>query len=144
MTKTSPQPKLVDATTQAEWFSRVRKARQNETAEDYVELIADLIQAQQEARLSDLAERFGVSHPTVSKILTRLKGDGYIESAPYRAIFLTPKGQALAQKCKERHKIVLDFLIRIGVPPQTAEFDAEGIEHHLSEETLEILARFKM
>ncbi len=136
-------PKLVDAKTQAQWFTRVREAHQTETKEDYVELIADLIEANQEARLSDLAERLGVSNPTASKVLSRLQEEGYVESQPYRSIFLTEKGSKLAKKCKERHQIVLDFLIRLGVPPETAEFDAEGIEHHISEETLAIFERFK-
>lgn len=136
-------PKLVDPKTQAKWFARIREAHQTETTEDYVELIADLIAANNEARLSDLAERFGVSHPTASKILSRLKEEGYVESQPYRSIFLTEKGAALAKKCKERHEIILDFLIRLGVSPKTAEYDAEGIEHHISDETLEIFKKFK-
>lgn len=135
-------PKMVDAKTQAEWFGRVRKAHQTETAEDYLELIADLIEMQNEARLSDLAQRLGVSHATASKVLNRLKDEGFIDTQPYRAIFLTEKGAALARKCKERHEIVLDFLIRLGVPPETAEFDAEGIEHHISDETLAIFKKF--
>lgn len=135
-------PKMVDAKTQAEWFGRVRRAHQTETAEDYLELIADLIDMQNEARLSDLAKRLGVSHATASKVLNRLKEEGFIDTQPYRAIFLTEKGAALARKCKERHEIVLDFLIRLGVPPETAEFDAEGIEHHLSDETLAIFKKF--
>ncbi len=134
---------LVDADTQAKWFTNVRKAHQSETTEDYVELIADLLEANKEARLSDLAQRFGVSSPTASKILNRLKNEGYIESKPYRSIFLTKKGLELAKSCKERHEIVLNFLVRLGVPPEIAEFDAEGIEHHISAETLEIFKKFK-
>lgn len=141
MSKTTP--KMVDAKTQAEWFGRVRRAHQTETAEDYLELIADLIDMQNEARLSDLAQRLGVSHATASKVLNRLKDEGFIDTQPYRSIFLTEKGAALAKKCKERHEIVLDFLIRLGVPPETAEFDAEGIEHHISEETLAIFKKFQ-
>jgi DtxR family manganese transport transcriptional regulator len=137
-----PTSKMVDAKTQAEWFGRVRRAHQTETAEDYLELIADLIDMQNEARLSDLAQRLGVSHATASKVLNRLKDEGFIDTQPYRAIFLTEKGAALAKKCKERHEIVLDFLIRLGVPPETAEFDAEGIEHHISDETLAIFKKF--
>jgi len=142
MTKDSNST-LVDADTQAKWFTNVRKAHQSETTEDYVELIADLLEANKEARLSDLAQRFGVSSPTASKILNRLKNEGYIESKPYRSIFLTKKGLKLAKFCKERHEIVLNFLVRLGVPPEIAEFDAEGIEHHISAETLEIFKEFK-
>ena len=134
---------LADPKTQASWFARVREAHQTETTEDYVELIADLIAVQKEARASDLAARLGVAPPTVSKMISRLQDEGYIESRPYRSIFLTEKGNALAEQCKERHQIVLEFLIRLGVDPETAEFDAEGIEHHISEQTLKIMKDFK-
>lgn len=146
---TTPPPRskhdtrLVDPDIQARWFARVRKAHQTETTEDYVELIADLIEVQKEARLSDLAARLGVSHPTANKVVARLKEEGYIESEPYRSIFLTGKGEKLAKKCKERHQIVLDFLIRLGVDPETAEYDAEGIEHHISAQTLQIMRDFQ-
>lgn len=133
---------LVDPEVQARWFTRVREAHQTETTEDYVELIADLIDAQKEARASDLAARLGVSNPTVSKVLSRLQDEGYIESKPYRSIFLTDKGRALAKQCKDRHQIVLRFLIKLGVDPETAEFDAEGIEHHISQQTLDLMKAF--
>ena len=141
--KPSDSQALADPQTQAQWFARVREAHQTETIEDYVELIADLIAANREARASELAQRFGVSAPTVSKTLSRLQDEGYIETQPYRAIFLTAKGEALAKSCKARHQIVLEFLIKLGVDPETAEFDAEGIEHHLSPETLRIMERYK-
>lgn len=133
---------LADPKTQAQWFARVREAHQTETVEDYVELIADLIDVQKEARASDLAARLGVANPTVSKMLSRLQHEGYTDSEPYRSIFLTDKGKRLAKKCKERHQIILEFLIRLGVDAETAEFDAEGIEHHISDQTLEIMRKF--
>lgn len=129
---------LADAKIQAKWFARVREAHRTETAEDYVELIADLAEANQEARLSDIAERFGVANATASKILSRLKEEGYIANRRYRSIFLTDKGKLLAKKCRERHNIVVDFLISIGVPAPAAQYDAEGIEHHISSATLAI------
>ena len=135
---------LVDPEKQAQWFSRVREAHQTETTEDYVELIADLIAAQGEARLSDLSARMGVSNATASKVISRLQDEEFVISQPYRSLFLTQKGQALAKACKERHQIVLDFLIRLGVSPEIAEFDAEGIEHHISAETLKIFKKFKL
>lgn len=134
--------KMVSPEVQAGWFARVRKAHQKETTEDYVELLADLIDAHGEARLIDLSRRFGVAHPTASKMLVRLKEEGYVENKPYRSIFLTDKGRALAQKCKERHQIILNFLIKLGVNPDVAEYDAEGIEHHISEETLNIFKNY--
>ncbi|MFP4097947.1 MAG: manganese-binding transcriptional regulator MntR [Alphaproteobacteria bacterium] len=140
--KNEPAEQLADAKTQAQWFAQVRQAHQKETTEDYVELIADLLNIQQEARLSELARRLGVSGPTVSKVLNRLKKEGYIESRPYRSIFLTPKGWDLAQTCKKRHEIVRKFLIALGVSHEIAHFDAEGIEHHVSEETLDQFRKF--
>lgn len=134
--------KLADPDKQAEWFERVRQAHQMETAEDYVELIADLIKANGEARITELARRFGVSHPTVTKVIERLKKEGLVISEPYRSLFLTPKGEALAQDCKERHLIVVAFLKSIGVSEKTAEMDAEGVEHHVSKETLEAFKKF--
>lgn len=133
---------MVDALLQAGWFNRVREAHQTETAEDYVELIADLIEAQGEARVVDLATRFGVSHATVNKVIARLNREGLVNNLPYRSLFLTDEGRALAVRCKERHKIVLDFLLALGVPADIADADAEGVEHHVSAETLAIFQKF--
>jgi DtxR family manganese transport transcriptional regulator len=140
MTRTAP--KLISPKVQAQWFKRVREAHSDETAEDYVELIADLIEAKQEARASDLAERFGISNATVSKVLSRLKEEGYIESQPYRSLFLTKMGEDLARKCKARHRLIFDFLVALGVSAETAEADTEGIEHHVSQETLKVFKNF--
>jgi DtxR family manganese transport transcriptional regulator len=129
---------LHDANIQAQRFGRVREAHQTETAEDYVELIADLIEAQGEARVVDLATRFGVSHATVNKVILRLNREGLVSNRKYRSLFLTDEGRILATKCKERHQIVLDFLKFLGVPGDIAEMDAEGLEHHVSEETLKV------
>lgn len=141
----SPKAKaepLVDARLQAGWFSRVREAHQTETAEDYVELIADLIEVQGEARVVDLATRFGVSHATVNKVVARLNREGLVNNLPYRSLFLSDEGRAMATRCKERHKIVLDFLLALGVSAEIAEADAEGVEHHVSAETLEAFQKF--
>ena len=123
-------------------FERIRKAHQSEVAEDYVEMIADLIDQTGEARAVDLASLFGVTAPTVNATIQRLQKDGLVISRPYRSIFLTPAGQELAAYCKQRHKIVRDFLISIGVDPDVAEQDAEGVEHHVSEVTLKTFAEF--
>lgn len=139
---TQKTTQLADPEKQAQWFERVREAHQTETAEDYVELIADLIEAKGEARVTDLAKRFGVSHTTVNKVITRLKKEQLVNSEPYRALFLTEQGSALAKACKERHIIIVDFLKALGISEKTAEFDAEGIEHHVSKETLEAFKKF--
>ncbi len=133
---------LADPKKQAEWFERVRQAHQTETAEDYVELIADLIEANGEARVTDLSQRFGVSHATVNKIIARLKKEGLVTSEPYRSLFLTEEGTAIAKACKERHNIVYNFLKSLGISDKTAEIDSEGIEHHVSAETLKAFQKF--
>lgn len=130
------------AARRAERFRKVREAHQTETAEDYVELIADLIDQKGEARAVDLAGYLGVTKPTVNSAIQRLQRDGYVDSAPYRAIFLTPKGRELAAASRERHSVVREFLIALGIDPDTADADAEGIEHHVSHDTLKAFRRF--
>jgi len=112
-----------------------------ETAEDYVEAIGDLSALQGEARAVDLAKRLGVSHVTVVRTVARLQRDGYVSTRPYRSIFLTEKGSRLAEASRRRHDIVVAFLRSLGVPEEIAQTDAEGIEHHVSPETLEAFIR---
>lgn len=115
---------------------RTRRDHASETAEDYVEAVAELIAAQKACRVTDLAKRFGVSHVTVNRIVARLQGEGLLATAPYKPISLTAKGKRLAAKCRRRHEIVYRFLLSIGVDEATAAIDAEGIEHHVSPNTL--------
>ena len=135
-----PDPRTAD--NRAEAFHGVRVARRNELAEDYVELIAELIHTQGEARPVDIATKMGVTAPTVAKTLDRLARDGLITRAKYRSVFLTEEGRALAKDCRHRHEIVLRFLLSLGLDSETAERDAEGIEHHVSERTLALFAAF--
>ncbi len=108
----------------------------NEIAEDYVEAIADLVAETGEARIVDLAKRLGVTHVTVNHTIVRLQKAGLVTSQPYRAIFLTDRGRNLASECKTRHETVVAFLRSLGIPERVAEMDAEGIEHHVSPDTL--------
>ena len=123
-------------------FQRIRDDHSRERAEDYVELIDALIREKGEARAVDLAERLGISHVTVSKTVQRLMREGYLTTQPYRSIFLTEKGSSLAQAMAERHELVTQFLVKLGVSERTAESDSEGIEHHVSQETLEAMRQF--
>jgi DtxR family transcriptional regulator, manganese transport regulator len=126
----------LDTKRQAENLSQTRREHANETAEDYVEAIADLIAEMGEARVVDLAKRLGITHVTVNRTIVRLLKGGFVTAQPYRAIFLTDKGRKLAVACKTRHESVVAFLRSIGVSERVAEMDAEGIEHHVSPETL--------
>lgn len=135
------QDNLEDADYQAVRFERVRQAHKTEVAEDYVELIDDLIKANGEARVVEIAGRMGVSQATANKIIARLQREGLVISRPYRSIFLTGEGQRLADHARWRHGIVVRFLKAVGVSDETAEIDAEGLEHHVSKETLAALER---
>jgi DtxR family manganese transport transcriptional regulator len=128
--------RLPEADMQAEGFDRTRSDHRNEIAEDYVELIADLIDATGEARAVDLASRLGVTNATVANAITRLQREGLVRSEPYRSIFLTQDGRDLAEHCRRRHRIVYRFLLSLGVAEDVARVDAEGIEHHVSDATL--------
>ena len=120
-------------------FAKTREAHLTEVAEDYVELIGDLIAELGEARLTDIAQNMAVTPATASKIIARLTREGLIESRPYRAVFLTDAGAAMATESRRRHGVVLDFLLALDVGRATAEADSEGMEHHVSDATLNAL-----
>lgn len=132
---------LPDAEAHSAGFRVSREARRGALVEDYVELIADLIEQGQEARQVDIAARLGVAQPTVAKMLARLAAEGLVARKPYRGVFLTEAGQRLARENQERHHVVENFLRSLGVSEETARIDAEGIEHHVSAETLAAFRR---
>ena len=134
--------KLPAEGTQARRFGKTRSAQSTALLEDYVELIADLLANAGEARPTDIARRFGVSHATAVKTIARLKRSGLATARPYRGVFLSEKGRALAERVRVRHRLVVDLLCALGVPTESAEADAEGIEHHVSETTLKAFAEF--
>jgi DtxR family transcriptional regulator, manganese transport regulator len=127
---------------QASRFSKVRSARSASMLEDYTELIADLIAANGEARTTEIARRLGVTHPTVAKTIARLKREGLATARPYRGIFLTEAGAAMAKSVRQRHRLVVDLLVAVGAPRVAAETDAEGIEHYVSAATLRAFEAF--
>jgi len=124
------------AVAQPERFSQARAAQAVAVLEDYAEMIGDLIEEMGEARIADIAVRMGVTHPTATKAVARLKREGLAVARPYRGVFLTDEGAALANRVRARHRTVVDLLIAVGVPSENAELDAEGIEHFVSDVTL--------
>jgi DtxR family manganese transport transcriptional regulator len=123
-------------------FRKVRADHALETAQDYVEAVSDIVHRQGTCRVKDLAEHMGVSHVTVTRIIARLLEERYVETEPYRPIRLTAKGERLAAESRRRHEIVFRFLIALGVPEQEAGSEAEGIEHHVGQATLQRMADF--
>ncbi len=142
MMKAKTSTSMPTEPTQASRFGKARNAQSTALLEDYAELIADLLATTGEARPTDIARRLGVAHATAIKNIARLKREGLATSRPYRAIFLTEAGEAMAGRSRSRHRIVVDLLLAVGVPAEAAEQDAEGIEHHVSDTTLAAFARF--
>ena len=123
-------------------FKKVRDAHKTENTEDYLEIIADLLNTKGEARIVDIANKLDIAQATANKTIQRLQNQGFVKKEPYRSIFLTLKGQKVASISKKRHIIVLTFLKNLGLDARTAEADAEGIEHHVSDKTLKKMEQF--
>ena len=123
-------------------FKKVRDAHRSENTEDYLEIIADLLNTKGEARIVDIASKLDIAQATANKTIKRLQNQGFVKKEPYRSIFLTLKGQEVASVSKKRHIIVLTFLKNLGLDARTAEADAEGIEHHVSDKTLKKMEQF--
>lgn len=123
-------------------FGRTRDDHDLETAADYCELVEDLIVEQGQARNVDLARRLGIHPVTVGKTVKRLAREGFLQAEPYRPLLLTKKGAELARASREKHNLVLGLLLKLGVDPEVAEIDSEGMEHHASMETLEAIRKF--
>ena len=122
-------------------FTTFRKHHALETSEDYVELIDDLIQSKGRARIRDIASYFGISHVTAIRTIQRLQKKGYVHAQPRKPITLTASGKQLADLSRSRHAFLLEYLISIGVPEEVAVVDAEGMEHHVSIQTLDAFHR---
>ncbi|WP_316858481.1 manganese-binding transcriptional regulator MntR [uncultured Cohaesibacter sp.] len=146
MTEKTKRKSMPDQSTrkskQSARFIRAREAQACAVMEDYAEMIGDLIAELGEARVADIAERMGVAHPTATKAISRLKREGLAVSRPYRGVFLTEEGEALANRVRARHRSVVELLVAVGVPRETAEIDAEGIEHHVSDKSLKAFDEF--
>jgi DtxR family manganese transport transcriptional regulator len=133
---------MKEASRTAAGHRRTRNDHAAETAEDYVEAIGDLTKQHGRCRVVDLARHFGVSHVTVTKILSRLQREGLVETQKYGPITLTERGKQLAARSRRRHQVVYQFLVAIGVSEANAAIDAEGIEHHVGSETLARLEEY--
>lgn len=113
-----------------------------ESLEDYLECIVILEQQNQDVRSVDIANRMGVSRPSVNKAMHNLKDRGFITQEKYGNIKLTEAGENMAQMIHNRHKTIRSFLLDvIGVSKETAEKDACRIEHIISEETFQQITK---
>ena len=108
-----------------------------ESGEMYLETILILKNKYGYVRSIDIAHEMNYSKPSVSRAMSLLKEDGYIENDPHGMILLTKKGQAIAEKIYDRHKTLTKYLISLGVSEDTAQKDACRIEHVISDESFD-------
>lgn len=108
----------------------------SEKAEDYLERIQELTDRQGFARVSDLAEELNLGKASVSSMILRLAKLGLVNNQRYRGFTLTPQGIKVATTIRERHVVLTQFFEFLNVSPKVAQMDIEGIEHHLSPETV--------
>ena len=110
--------------------------------EDYLEVISELVELKGYATTLDISRYLNVSAPSVTKMLQRLDDRGYLEYEKYHGINLTQKGNQIADTIRQKHGILLEFFEILGIGSDTANRDAEGLEHHLNPKTLKQLRKF--
>lgn len=112
----------------------------SQSAEDYLERIQELIQEKGYARMVDIASSLNVRQASVTSMVQKLGDLGYVNYVKYRGLVLTDKGRSVADKIQRRHETLRRFFSLLGLPPEIQHEDIEGIEHHLSPETVDSLA----
>lgn len=112
----------------------------SQSAEDYLERIHELIEEKGYARVVDIASSLKVKQASVTSMVQKLGELGFIKYEKYRGLLLTDKGREVARRIQKRHETLSRFFSLLGLDPSTQQADIEGIEHHLSAETLECLA----
>ena len=116
--------------------------QESAAAQDYLETIHELIETKGYAKVVEIAQRLGLKGPSVTRMIQKLSRQGFLKYEKYRGVIMTQKGEKTAIDMQHRHQLLRDFLISLGVNPKTADRDAEGMEHHVSPETLKCLARW--
>jgi Mn-dependent DtxR family transcriptional regulator len=119
-----------------------KKEDRTDRMEDYLEVIYELVEQKGYATTVDISTYLNVSSPSVTKMTQRLDETGYLKYEKYRGIRLTDEGVRIAQNIRNRHGLLAEFFKMIGVDEESANSDAEGIEHHLHPETIKRLEDF--
>ncbi|QLH04917.1 transcriptional regulator [Nitrosopumilus oxyclinae] len=121
---------------------QLERNRSSSRMEDYLEIIGELVELKGYATTLDISRYMNVSAPSVTKMLQRLDENGFLEYEKYHGINLTDKGMQVAEGIRQKHGILLEFFEILGVGYETANQDAEGIEHHLNPKTIKQLRKF--
>ncbi|TAL00648.1 MAG: transcriptional regulator MntR [Verrucomicrobia bacterium] len=116
------------------------RSRPSQSAEDYLERIHELIEAKGYARVVDIASSLRVRQASVTSMVQKLGRAGYVKYEKYRGLILTDNGREVARRIRHRHETLSRFFSLFGLDDATQRLDIEGIEHHLSPATLEMLA----
>ena len=124
------------------YANSVKKEDRTDRMEDYLEVIYELVQEKGYATTVDISSYLNVSSPSVTKMMQKLDETGYLKYEKYRGIKLTHEGIRIARNIRNRHGLLAEFFMMIGVDEETANNDAEGIEHHLHPETMRKLEEF--
>jgi Mn-dependent DtxR family transcriptional regulator len=123
------------------WFiPKIMPTAPSQSAEDYLERIHELIEEKGYARVVDIASSLGVRQASVTSMVQRLGELGFLNYEKYRGLILTDKGREVARRIHRRHQTLSRFFSLVGLSAGTQQSDIEGIEHHLSPETLDMLA----
>ena len=124
------------------YANSVKKEDRTDRMEDYLEVIYELILEKGYATTVDISSYLNVSSPSVTKMMQKLDETGYLKYEKYRGIKLTNEGIRIARNIRNRHGLLAEFFMIIGIDEETANNDAEGIEHHLHPETMKKLEEF--
>jgi Mn-dependent DtxR family transcriptional regulator len=124
------------------YANSVKKQDRTDRMEDYLEVIYELILEKGYATTVDISSYLNVSSPSVTKMMQKLDETGYLKYEKYRGIKLTNEGIRIARNIRNRHGLLAEFFMIIGIDEETANNDAEGIEHHLHPETMKKLEEF--
>ena len=112
----------------------------SQSAEDYLERIHELIESKGNAHVADIAQSLNVGQPSVTSMVQKLADEGYLRYEKYRSLTLTDAGRAVAERIRDRHLVLASFFTLFDLDDDTQARDIEGIEHHLSSDTLNTLA----
>ena len=112
----------------------------SQSAEDYLERIHELIETKGSAHVADIAQSLNVGQPSVTSMVQKLADEGYLNYEKYRSLTLTDSGRSIAKRICDRHKVLAEFFTLLDLDDKTQARVIEGIEHHLSSETLDTFA----
>lgn len=107
--------------------------------EDYLEQIHNLIASKGYARVVDIAQNLGISQASVTNMIQKLDAEGFVIYERYRGVVLTDAGRKIGEEIAHRHEVLTRLLAGFGLDPDTVHEDVEGMEHHISRQTLDVL-----